>query len=95
MTARVIRGQTAQIRWAYYVAAGVEGWTVTQHPPKAGRRPSWSVVARMVGRDAFKMAQRPLLFVTEVKQTRWVFPIEDFRIEGDRLIGTLGPRGDY
>ena len=95
MTARVIRGQTAQIRWAYYVAAGVEGWQLVQRPPQAGRRPSWSVVARVVGADKFKMAQRPLLFVTEVNQRRWLFPMETFWIEGDRLIGTLGPREDY
>ena len=95
LNARLIRGTTAQIRWAYYVAAGVEGWTLVQSPPRAGVRPKWTLAARIVGEDKFKMAQRPLLFVTVVKEKRWLFQIEDFRIEGDRLTATLGPREDY
>lgn len=92
---RYIRGREAQIRWAYYVAAGVEGWTVLQQPPRPGVRPKWTLSARIVGSDKFKMAQRPLLFVTVVKEQRWLFQIEEFRIEGDRMTATLGPREDY
>ena len=92
---RLVRGRDAQIRWAYYVAAGVEGWTLLQQPPRPGVRPKWSLSARIVGSDKFKMAQRPLLFVTVVREKRWVFPIEEFRIEGDRMTATLGPREDY
>jgi hypothetical protein len=98
MQPRVVRGRDAQIRWAYYVAAGVEGWTLLQHlmsPPRPGVRPKWTLSARIVGSDKFKMAQRPLLFVTVVKEKRWLFPIEEFRIEGDRMTATLGPREDY
>jgi hypothetical protein len=92
---RIVRGRDAQIRWAYYVAAGVEGWTAMQQSPRPGVRPKWSLSARIVGVDKFKMAQRPLLFVTVVKEKRWLFPIEEFRIEGDRMTATLGPREDY
>jgi hypothetical protein len=35
------------------------------------------------------------LFVTIVREKRWLFQIEDFRIAGDHLTATLGPREDY
>jgi len=92
-----IAGRDGQIRWAYYVAAGVEGWRLIPRtkPTRTGAIPKWSLSARIVGSDAFKMAQRPLLFVAVVREKRWLFQIEEFRIEGDRMIATLGPREDY
>jgi len=95
VNARLIRGTTATINWAYYIAAGVEGWTLLMHPPRRGVKPTWALSARIVGADTFKMAQRPLLFVTIVREKRWLFPIEDFRVVGDRMTATLGPREDY
>jgi len=95
VNARLVRGTAGQIRWAYYVAAGVEGFTLLQQKPRPGVIPKWSLAARIVGSDAFKMAQRPLLFVTVVRDKRWLFPIETFRMDGDRLTATLGPREDY
>lgn len=95
--AKPIPGREGQIRWAYYVAAGVEGWMLTPLSAEArpGTRPKWSLSARLVGVDKFKMAQRPLLFVTQFGRGRSLWQIEAFRIEGDRLIATLGPREDY
>jgi len=95
LATRFVRGQLGQIRWAYYVAAGVEGFTLVQQPPRPGVRPTWTLSARIVGSDKFKMAQRPLLFVTVVREKRWLFPIEEFRIVNDHLTATLGPREDY
>jgi hypothetical protein len=97
---RIVRGQVAQIRWAYYVAAGIEGFTLLQLVPpggkvRAGIRPKWSLVGRVVGSDKFKMAQRPLLFVAPFGRGRSVWQIEQFRIEADRIVATLGPREDY
>jgi len=91
-----IRGTVGQIRWAYYVAAGVEGYTaMRRQKPRPGVRDTWTLSARIVGADAFKMAQRPLLFVAPFDRGRWLWPIEEFRMEGDRLIARLGPREDY
>ena len=95
MHARLIRGTAAEIRWAYYIAAGVEGWTAMMQAPRAGARQAWTLSARIVGADKFKMAQRPLLFVTRFGKGRSLWPIEQFRLEGDRLTATLGPREDY
>jgi hypothetical protein len=92
----LIRGQGAEIRWAYYIAAGVEGWTLMrQAATPRGVKPKWALAARIVGSDKFKMAQRPLLFVAAFGRGRSVWPIEEFRIDGDRLTATLGPREDY
>ena len=93
--ARSITGVVGQIRWAYYVAAGVEGYTALARPAPRGIRPKWTLSARLVGADKFKMAQRPLIFVAPFDRGRWAWPIEEFRIEGDRLIATLGPREEY
>jgi len=98
LPARLVKGTAAQIRWAYYVAAGVEGFTLLQHPPPPKQpfaKTKWSLSARLVGSDKFKMAQRPLLFVAVVREKRWLFQIEEFRIAGDHLTATLGPREDY
>jgi hypothetical protein len=92
----LVRGQGGEIRWAYYTAAGVEGWTLLRDPKTPrGAKPKWSLTARIVGSDKFKMAQRPLLFVAMFGRGRSVWPIEEFRIVNDALTATLGPREDY
>jgi hypothetical protein len=91
--AAIIRGTAAEIRWAYYIAAGVEGWAL--RPPRKDGPQVWTLSARLVGSDAFKMAQRPLLFVTQFGKGRSVWPIERFQMTGDQLTATLGRREDY
>jgi hypothetical protein len=89
----IVRGVAGEIRWAYYIAAGVEGWVL--QAPRPGGPAKWSLAARIVGSDKFKMAQRPLLFVAPFGKRRSLWQIEQFRLEGDRLTATLGPREDY
>ena len=89
----IVRGVAGEIRWAYYIAAGVEGWALLA--PRPGVSVKWQLTARIVGSDKFKMAQRPLLFVAALGKGRSLWPIEQFRIEGDRLTATLGPRENY
>jgi hypothetical protein len=94
----VIRGVVGQIRWAYYVAAGVEGYTVVRNQRPASRpgvKATWSLKARIVGSDKFKMAQRPLLFVAPHAKGRWMWPIEDFVMVQDELTARLGPVEEY
>jgi hypothetical protein len=78
----VITGVVASIRWHYYTAAGIHGYTV-KPCNKAGT--AWDLVATVVLSDAFKMAQRPLEFVAmhtkkgldgvTVVKTEWRWPI--------------------
>jgi hypothetical protein len=93
--ARTITGVVGQIKWSYYVAAGVEGFTAMRQPAPRGVKPTWTLSARIVGSDKFKMAQRPLIFVAPLARGRWVWEIREFSIVGDRMIASLGPREDY
>ena len=67
-----ITGVVASIRWAYYTAAAVNGYTVTRDPVTR----AWSVTGTIVLADAFKLAQRPLKFVAPHAKGEWVWPIE-------------------
>ena len=84
----MIRGVVGQIRWAYYTAAAINGYTVTRS--KAG---AWSLSATVVLADAFKIAQRPLLFVAPHEKGEWVWPINTLEYDsrlGPNLRATLG-----
>lgn len=80
----MIRGVKAVIRWAYYNAAAINGYTVTR---KDG---TWNLRATVVSSDAFKMAQRPLVFVAPHAKGEWRWPIESLRVEANQLVATLG-----
>jgi len=84
---RTIRGRAAAIKWAYFDAAAVEGYTVTQ---TAG---AWRVTGALVpGRvDAFKLTRRPLFFVAPFKGGAWRWEILDYTTNGSTLSATLGP----
>jgi hypothetical protein len=84
----MLTGVVGYIRWAYYTAAQLEGYTVTRN--KAGT--VWSLTAMVVLSDAFKMAQRPLTFVATHKKGEWRFPIVSLTVDlNSRLTATLGP----
>lgn len=86
---RTIRGRVAAVKWAYYTAAAVEGYTVT-HDPTAG----WSVVGTMLpgAVDAYKLAQRPLYFVAPFKRGAWRWEIQTLtRRDGGGFAARLGP----
>jgi hypothetical protein len=93
----MIRGVVGQVRWAYYTAAAVEGYTVVRNttPRRPGVPPRWRLKARIVTADPFKMTQRPLLFVAPHAKGRWQWPIEDFTVTGGELTATLGPVEEY
>lgn len=66
-----IRGVVGAIRWGYYSAARLEGYTV-----RRSATGQWSLQATMVLADAYKLAQRPLLFVAPHEHGEWRWPIE-------------------
>jgi hypothetical protein len=95
---RLFRGTVGHIRWHHYVAAEVHGYTVV---PSGDR---WSLSAQLVASDAFKMSQRPLVFVALLvkprdlgggiygTKTEWRWEIETVSITDDgRMTATLGP----
>jgi hypothetical protein len=75
----VITGVVGSIRWHYYTAAAINGFTVT---PLQKDRSRWSLRATVVLSDSFKMAQRPLTFVATLRNGQeWTWPITAMRTE--------------
>jgi len=99
MLAREITGRVAALKWAYFNAAAVDGYTVTRAAPPApanGPRPAgdWTVRGALVpGQvDAFKLAQRPLFFVAPFKGGAWRWEVRTLEMRPDgRFSATLGP----
>jgi hypothetical protein len=67
----VIAGTIATVRWAYYNAAGINGYQITKDPVTG----EWSVTGTMLLADAFKLSRSPLLFVVKRNNREWVWPI--------------------
>jgi len=88
-TGATISGVVGQIKWAYYNAAAVNGYTVGRVKTRAGI--TWTLVATVVMVDKFKMSQRPLYFVAPHARGAWRWPIVDFDLTGGRLVADLGP----
>jgi hypothetical protein len=64
-----MRGVVAFVKWHYYNAAALNGYTVNKDT-LSGR---WSASGTVVLSDAFKLSQRPLFFVAPLKggAIRW------------------------
>lgn len=86
-----IRGVVAQIKWSYYNAAAIHGYTV-QRNKQTG---VWSLVGTVVASDAFKLRQRPLVFVAPhrqgTKERAWRWTIESHEIINGTVRATLSP----
>jgi hypothetical protein len=82
----MLRGTVAAVKWHYYTAAAVNGYTVTRTDGKI------SLVATVVMRDPFKLSMRPLIFEAPHKAGAWKWPIVTYALaESGRLTATLGP----
>jgi hypothetical protein len=80
-----ITGVVGQVKWGYYNAAAINGYTVVRN--LHGR---WSVSGQVVISDAFKMSQRPLFFVAPHQKGEWRWPMETWRVSEGRLTADLG-----
>ena len=78
---RSITGRVAALKWAYYHAAGIEGYTVTRDERKV-----WTATGALIpgAIDAYKLAQRPLFFVAPFKGGAWRWEIEALTLELER-----------
>jgi hypothetical protein len=81
-----ISGVVGHVKWAYYTAAAVNGYKVTR---SADNR--WSLRGTIVLADAFKLSQRPLMFVAPTEKGEWRWPIVDLQIISGELTAQLGP----
>lgn len=83
--ANVVRGVKAVIKWSYYNAAAIEGYTVTRSP-----NGDWSLRATVVMSDSFKLKQAPLVFVAPHDKGAWYWPIVEMNLQGGVVTATLG-----
>jgi hypothetical protein len=87
----VIRGVVGRIDWGYFAAAALNGYAI--RPCADG---SWTFRGTVVTFDAFKIRQRPLVFVAPHQDGEWRWPVTAFELgegHGPRECqGTLGPQ---
>lgn len=82
----LIRGVVGQIKWHYYTAAAINGYTVSRNDQR-----EWSLRGTVVLSDAFKLTQRPLTFVAPHAKGEWRWPIESMTVADGSLVAKLGP----
>ena len=81
-----ITGVVGRIEGSYFVAAAINGYTVTRSETN-----DWSLRATVVQADAFKLTQRPLVFVAPTNQGAMRWPITVIEQGPSELRAKLGP----
>src|SRR5688572_22010805 len=84
MAKGVINGVVGHIKWSYYVAAAINGYTVTRDGQQ------WTLRGTVVVSDAYKLAQRPLIFLAPHSKGVWSWPIEQIEMSRGQVTATLG-----
>lgn len=91
MPSRPIRGVVGRIDWGYFAAAAINNYTAQRLEDG-----TWSLRATVVTFDAFKIRQRPLVFIAPHHDGEWRWPINTIELadgHGPReLQATLGPQ---
>lgn len=91
MDGRAIRGVAGRIDWGYFAAAAIHGYTVRRLADGA-----WSLHGTVISFDAFKVRQKPLIFIAPHKHGEWRWPVKTIDLgpgQGPReLQATLGPQ---
>lgn len=84
------KGVVARLEWGYYVAAAINGYTLT------GQGDTWKVRGAVVMADAFNLSRRPLRFIVPTKPFGdLAFPVLEHTIVGGHLSARLGPPEQY
>ncbi len=83
-----LTGPAATVRWVYHQAADLGAWTITD----AENGTALSVTAVVKSSDAYRLAQRPVVFVVPRPTGVWRFPILELQIAGATLTASLGPQ---
>lgn len=83
MTVTAAEGRVA---WGYHRAATLRPCTVTKTDGV------WSLTGTVDTADAFRLSQRPLVFVVPHPHGTWTWPIEELQMAGASLTARLGPK---
>lgn len=70
-----IKGVVGQIKWGYFTAAAINGYTVSRSPDNV-----WTLIGTVVIADGFQLMQRPLFFVAPHAKGEWRWPITSIDI---------------
>lgn len=88
---RPIRGVVGRLDWGYFVAGAINGYTAQRLEDG-----SWDLTGTLVNFDAFKIRQRPLVFIAPHAHGEWRWPVKTVDLgEGSgprELRATLGPQ---
>jgi hypothetical protein len=83
-----IRGVIGRVEWGYFTAAAIHGYTVTRTAD------TWRLRASVVMADAYKLAQRPLLFVAPTQRGEWRWRVRRYDLAAHTLTAELEPLPD-
>lgn len=88
---RPIRGIVGRLDWGYFPAAAINGYTARQCADG-----TWTLHGTAINVNAFKIRQRPLVFVAPHKEGEWRWPVTRIDLgegQGPREVqATLGPQ---
>jgi|SRR6516164_7935935 hypothetical protein len=82
-----IRGVTASIKWAYHVAATLQGFSI-RHDKRAGR---WTAGGRIAVSNSYFLAQRPLELEVPHAGGAWRWRVRAITVDGQAIRATLEP----
>lgn len=74
-----ITGTHGEVRWGYLPALVFGPWSYE------GSATDGTISAQMVSRDAFRIAQDPLVVVVPAGRATWRWSVRDLQISGDRV----------
>lgn len=81
-----MRGPAAEIRWAYYTAAGLGPWTLEVSPTGG------TVSAPVLSQDAGRLTQTGLTFVVpRPNGVPWRWPIRSLTVTDTTITAQVGP----
>jgi hypothetical protein len=80
-----ITGVVGQLKWAYYMAGAINGYTVARV-----NATTWTLAGTLVTADPFKMSQRPLVFVAPHQGGEWRWVVQELVVHGAQVSATLG-----
>jgi hypothetical protein len=82
-----VTGATGALHWGYHVAGTLRAWAITKTDE------GLVLTAQIQDLNAFRIKQRPLVFVVAHTHGVWRWPITAAQMADTTLTASLGPRG--
>ena len=82
-----LSGVEGAVRWGYHSAAILGAWSISRTETAAV-----VLTATVAQADAFRLSQRPIVFVAHHAKGTWRWPIASLQVTGASLTAVLGQR---